>query len=203
MSAFRRALEDFGDPGRGRKSEVERRIEAEAAKARGEGRAEGYAEGYAAAAAEAETEDRAAVAALIEAARDLALDRAAAQAEAVAAFAPVARALARLAAPRAAEAGLAQELAAAVSERLEAAPGETLTAHVAPERVAALAALLGDAVAVRADAALSPCDARLDWSGGGARFDAEACVAAAIGAIDRFFGDGAADALTEETRDVG
>jgi hypothetical protein len=201
-------LEDFSGL-RTRKSAAERAREAQLAEARGEGRAEGYAEGLAAATEKAETEERAAIAALLEQARDLDLARADARAAAIAALAPVASALARLAAPRAAARGLAEELAAAVTARLDAAPSEALEAHVAPSVRDAVAAKLEEAVPVRADPALGETQARLDWPGGGLRFDAEDAAAAALDAIERFFGSPAAaqgapkPALKEVVNDGG
>jgi hypothetical protein len=130
----------------------------------------------------------------------------------------VVEALARVAAPRAAAAGLAGELAAAVAARLEAAPAARLQARVAPEVAASVAERLGEGLDLATDAALGPTEARLDWPGGGLRFDADAAASAALEAITRHFGaaadprEAAADPAspappdgdrTEDLKDVG
>lgn len=188
MKSLARALENFGDPGRGRESDADRALKAAVAAARGEGHAAGYAEGFAAALASTETEDRAVVMALREAIRDLELQQAGARLEAVAALKPVLLAIVRIAAPRAAAAGLADSLAEAVSTRLNHGTADRLTARVAPERLEALRAAFGDeALVLVPDPALGPAEAVLDWASGGAVFDAGASLAAAEAVIVDFF----------------
>jgi flagellar biosynthesis/type III secretory pathway protein FliH len=188
MKAAALTLEDFGagaPAARGRSREAE----AAALAAAAEARAEGYAEGFAEALSGAEAEDRAAVAQLRESLQDMELTLSAARAEAVAQMRGVVEALAAIAAPQAAAAGFAAELAEAVAQRLAAAPQEPLTVRAAEARVAGLRARFGDRVAVEADPAMVGAQARLDWPGGGARYDVEACLDAARAAIARFFGD--------------
>lgn len=192
--ALLRALENFGDPGRSRESDAERATRAAVAAARGEGHAAGYAEGFAAALAQVDAEDRAVVAAMRETIRDLELAQSGARVEAIAALRPVVEALVRVAAPAAADAGLAASVAGAVLARLDRGRGERLIVRAAPERVEALAERLGPGgPPVEPDPALGSTEVRLEWEGGGAVFDAEAALAAAREAIDAFFND-----LTEE-----
>ena len=190
MKAYLRGLENFGDPSRGRESDAERATKAAIASARGEGHAAGYAEGFAAALAQAENEDRAAIGALREAIRDLELVQTGARAETVAGLRPVLEAVMRLAAPAAAEAGLAASVAAAVTARLDRGRGERLVVRAAPDRVEMLRDRLGPGgPTVEADPALGAAAVRLDWDGGGAVFDVQAALAAAREAIDAFFGE--------------
>ncbi|MFN3613624.1 MAG: hypothetical protein ACK4WC_03585 [Rubrimonas sp.] len=183
MSAMRLLkLEDFGDD--------EPKIDpALLAAARAEGHAEGYAQGIAEALERAEAEDRAAVAQILERIADLDLGRAAAQAEAVMAMRPVIEALARLAVPRAAALGFDEALADAVQTRLAAAESDRVRLRCAPARVEGLAARLGPQVEIVADPDMSGAQARLEWTGGGAAFDADGCLQAAMAVIDRFFGE--------------
>lgn len=183
MSAMRLLkLEDFGDD----HPEVDPALLAEA---RAEAHAEGFAEGVADAMSRAEAEDRAAVARILESIADLDLERAAAQAEAIAAMRPVIEALARLAAPRAAALGFDDALAEAVETRLAAAESDRVRLRCAPARVDGLAKRLGPQVEIVADPDMSGAQARLEWSGGGAAFDADGCLKAAMAVIDRFFGE--------------
>lgn len=197
------SLEDFGDPTRRRPSEIERAHAAELARVRGEAHAAGYAAGFAEALAQAETEDRAAVADLLERIGDLELGAADARRTALDALAPVLAAIARVAAPRAAAAGLADEIVAAVGERLAAAPDARLAVRAPEARFDALRAALGDAAQVRADPALEGARAELDWTGGGAVFDADAALAAALDAIERHFAPAEAGGVEERMRDAG
>jgi flagellar biosynthesis/type III secretory pathway protein FliH len=196
-------LENFGDARRGGDVELAKAVAAAAAAARGEGHAAGYAEGFAAGMAQADAEDRAAVAAARESLRDLELRQAGARAEALAALGPVIAAIARAAAPQAAEAGLEAALAEAVEARLTAAPADRLTIRCAPERVEGLAARFGDAVTLRADPAFGPADARVEWTSGGAWFEASHALAAAETAIAEFFGALAQTPRRETARDAG
>lgn len=191
-------LEDFGS---GFVSSAPRNREVEAAviAARAEARAEGYAEGFAEALSGAEADDRAAVTQLRECVQDMELTLAAARADAIAQMRGVVAALAALVAPQAAAAGFAEELAAAVAARLEAAPQEPLTVRAAPERVPGLVARFGDRVQVEADPLMIGAQARLRWPGGGADYDVEACLGVARAAIARFFGE----PEQGETADVG
>lgn len=198
MKPLRLRLENFGADPSGADSDARRERDAAMARARGEGHAAGYAEGFAAAAATAEAESRRAVSALCESLRDLELDRQGARAEAVASLGPVLAALARAVAPEAARLGLAAAMEAAVAARLAAAPQARLVARCAPEHLESLALRLGDAVALRADPELSGAQARLEWDGGGAEYDAEGCARAALKAIGDVFGEAG-----EELRHVG
>ncbi|TVQ55104.1 MAG: hypothetical protein EA355_10620 [Rhodobacteraceae bacterium] len=203
MARYSLSLEDFGDPARGRPSQVERAHAAEIARVRGEAQAAGYAEGFAAALAEAETEERAAIADLRERLADAAIGLADARAAAVAALGPVLAAIIRVAAPQAAAAGLADAVVSAVSERLSATPAGPLVVRAAPAHAdtleAALAAAgLGAAAAVRPDPTLDGARACVDWAGGGAVCDPEACLAAALDTIARHFAP-----PEERTRDAG
>jgi flagellar biosynthesis/type III secretory pathway protein FliH len=190
MRPLVRALENFGDPGRHRESDADRALKAAVAAARGEGHAAGYADGFAAALAQCETEDRAILAVVREAVRDLELRQTGARAEAVAALRPVVEALVRIAAPAAAAAGFADNVADAVAARLDRGRGERLVVHVAPERVAMLREHLGDAsLTVAAEPSLGPVSARLEWEGGGALFDPQACLDAALEAVDAQFNE--------------
>jgi flagellar biosynthesis/type III secretory pathway protein FliH len=196
-------LENFGDPRRGGDAELARAVAAAAAAARGEGHAAGYAEGFAAGMAQADADDRAAVAAARESLRDLELRQQGARAEAVAALGPVIAAIARAAAPHAAEAGFEAALAETVAARLTAAPADRPVIRCAPARVEGLSARFGDAVTLRPDPALGPADARVEWTSGGAWFDASQALAAAEAAIAEFFGVAAAIAARETARDAG
>jgi flagellar biosynthesis/type III secretory pathway protein FliH len=188
MRPLVRALENFGDPGRHRESDADRALKAAVAAARGEGHAAGYADGFAAALAQCETEDRAILSAVREAVRDLELRQTGARVEAIAALRPVVEALARIAAPAAAAAGLADSVTEAVAARLDRGRRERLVVHVAPERVAMLRDHLDDAsLTVAPDPALGRVAARLEWEGGGALFDPQACLDAALEAIDAHF----------------
>jgi flagellar biosynthesis/type III secretory pathway protein FliH len=203
MRSLSMRLENFGDPRRGGDIELARAVAAAAAAARGEGYAAGYAEGFAAGMAQADAEDRAAVAAARESLRDLELRQAGARAEALAALGPVIAAVARAAAPHAAEAGLEAALTEAVEARLTAAPADRLTIRCAPERVEGLTARFGDAVILRPDPAFGPADARVEWTSGGAWFDSSQALVAAEAAIAEFFGAVAATAPRETARDAG
>ncbi|WP_333833199.1 hypothetical protein [Rubrimonas sp.] len=198
MKPLRLRLENFGSDPAGADSDSRRELDEAVARARGEGHASGYAEGFAAADATAEAENRRAVIALVESLRDLDLDWRAARAEAIAALGPVLAAVAGAVAPEAARRGLAEALERAVAERLASAPQARLVARCAPEHFDGLALRLGDQVELRADPALSGAQARLDWDGGGAAYDAEACARAALRAIDEFFAE-----AEEEMRHVG
>ncbi len=191
-------FEDFGEGANPRLSTRAREIDAAVALARGEAHATGYAEGYAAATAAAEAEDRAAVIDLRESVQDLELSQQAARAEAIAGLRPVIEALARVAAPQAAEAGFDAMLAEAVAARLAGASGQKLLVRAAPERVEGLALRLGEAVEVRPDPSLEGARARLEWTGGGLDCDVEGCLATARAAIETFFGE-----AEEGMRDVG
>jgi flagellar biosynthesis/type III secretory pathway protein FliH len=177
-------LQDFGAGGL-RSARTSAAVEG----AREEAHALGFAEGYAQALEAAEAEDRAAVAQLREAVQDMELTRAAARAEAVAALRPVVEALARVAAPLAAQRGFADALAEAVEARLKGAPADRLTLRVAPDRVEGMKLRFGDRLRIAPDPLMTGAVARLEWAGGGAVYDVEDCLAAARDVIDRFFGD--------------
>jgi flagellar biosynthesis/type III secretory pathway protein FliH len=189
MRSFARSLEDFGNPERGRESDAERRRKAELAAARGEGHAAGYAEGFAAALAQAETEDRAVLLQVLEAARDMTLHQESALAEAVAGLRPVIESILRLVAPVAAERGLGEAVAEVVTARLRTGADPSLVLCAAPERVEALRERFHDDLPVTADAALGPRSVRLDWANGGAVFDADACIQAAMAGLEAFYAD--------------
>jgi flagellar biosynthesis/type III secretory pathway protein FliH len=191
-------LEDFGDE-RAATPPRSKEVEAAVLAARAEARAEGYAEGFAEALEGAEADDRAAVLQLRESVQDIELTGTAARADAIAQMRGVVEALAALVAPEAAAAGFAAELAAAVAARLDAAPQEPLTVRAAPDRVAGLRARFGERVAIEADPMMVGAQARLQWPGGGADYDVEACLGAARAAIARFFGE----PEQRETADVG
>jgi flagellar biosynthesis/type III secretory pathway protein FliH len=187
--ALSKVLEDFGDPAAGRESDAERRRKAELAAARGEGHAAGYAEGFAAGLAQAETDERATVMRLVEVAHDHSLQHAGARAETLLALRPLLMQLVELAAPAAAARGLAEEVAAAVGDRLPRARDATMVLKVAPANAEALRARFEERLAVEVDATMGANAARLDWPDGGALFDADGALAAAMAAIDDFFGE--------------
>lgn len=188
MRPLVQSLEDFGSARR-RESDADRALKAAVAAARGEGHAAGYAEGFAAALAEAATEERALLLALRETLRDIELVQTAARTEALAALHPVVEAILGIAAPAAAEAGLARTVADAVTRRLERAHGERLLARVAPAMAEEIGAQFSsDILAVEPDSAIGPGIVRLEWQGGGALFDAPAALAEAQAAIAAFFG---------------
>lgn len=186
MSQLRRRLENFGDPAAGRESEAERRLKAAVAAARGEGHAAGYAEGFAAALAQIDAEERGIIRDLVEAIHDLELRQSAARMDAIAALRPVIEDIARIAAPQMAARGLADEIADAVAVQLDRGRGEILTINAAPARVESLRDRLGHGLRVEADPTLGPLAVRLEWAGGGAVFDAEGALKAALGVIETF-----------------
>ncbi len=198
MKPFTLKLENFGSEPDGADSDAQRALAEAVAKARGEAHAEGFAEGFAQAEQQAEAEDRRAVIALRESVRDLEFGQQAAREEAVASLGPVIDALTRAVAPELAARGLGEAIGAAVEARLAASPRTALVARCAPERAEGLALRLDDAVEIRADPALSGAKVRLEWSGGGADYDADACARAAIEAVAAFFGE-----AEERLEDVG
>lgn len=199
MTAFARSLEDFGDPHAGRESDADRRAREALAAARGEGHAAGYAEGFAAGMAQADTDERATAMRLIEVAHDFSLQYVAARTEVLAALQPLLEGLVRTVAPVAAARGLAEEIAAAITTRLENTAPQAMTLHVATEHVEAMEQRFGDRVVVEADETLGEHAARLAWPGGGAIFDADAALAEATAAIEAFFGE----TQTKGLRDAG
>ena len=209
MRPLLRGLEDFGEGARRRESDAERAQKAAVAAARGEGHAAGYAEGFAAALAQADTEERALLHALRESLHDLELVQTAAREEALAALRPVVEAILKVAAPAAAEAGLARAVADAVARRLDRGRGERIVAHVSPAAVESLAAhFTPDTLTVEPDPAIRAGSLRLEWQGGGALFDAPAALAEAEAAVAAFFGTGSAadaapDTETERHRHAG
>jgi flagellar biosynthesis/type III secretory pathway protein FliH len=189
MRPLVRSLEDFGSGSRRRESDADRALKAAVAAARGEGHAAGYAEGFAAALAQAATEEHALLLALRETLRDLELVQTAARAEALAALHPVVEAILRIAAPKAAEAGLAGTVADAVARRLDRGHGERLLARVAPAAADDLRSHFApDIIGIEPDPAIAPGSVRLEWQGGGALFDAAAALAEAEAAVSAFFG---------------
>lgn len=186
--ALVRSLEDFGEGNRRRETDADRALKSAVAAARGEGHAAGYAEGFAAALAEAATEERALLHALRETLRDLELVQTAARQEALAALHPVVEAILRIAAPAAAEAGLARSVADAVARRLDRGHGERLIAFVAPSVADDMRAHFApEILAVEADPGMAAGTVRLEWEGGGALFDAPAALAEAEAAVAAFF----------------
>lgn len=178
-------LEDFGAAAEKPRS---RDIAEELKQVRDEAHALGFAEGFAQATETAEAEDQAAVTNLRESIQDLELSHAAARAEALAALRPLIEALARVAAPRAAAAGFDAALADAVEAQLKAAPDHKLLVRAAPDRVEGLKARFGDRVRIAPDPDMVGAVARIEWAGGGAAYDVEACLEAARSMIAQFFG---------------
>lgn len=200
MTPYRlRTFDPAEDEARARALELERAL----AEAREEARAAGFLAGKAAA-AEAYLADQARLTAeLIETLADARLTNEAARRHVAASLAPVIENLCAAITPALAETGLFAEITRLVARAIEAAPAALPRLRCAPEVAPAIARLLSERgldAEVKADATLSPREARVAWDQGYDHLDLDACVARIQEILAAQLGSGAAPEEEERRR---
>lgn len=185
--------EEKPDPDAQRKAEAEA-LEAMLARARGEGRAEGFEEGAASSEAAFVAERRLILSDIRERLADVELMRERTDTATANAIRALAEALITATVPALGRAGLAAEVADAVSKAhrlLLRDRGEPRVAVSAPpDQIAAIKDALDEAgldADLTADATLAALEARVIWGDGIDAIDINACVAAARKAIENHF----------------